>query len=58
MTTGPPTTGPPTTGRLRVEWPPDSDRLTGVCHCGAQHTAEDPSEIWARLLAHPGHPPG
>ncbi|XRQ14603.1 hypothetical protein ACN3XK_28165 [Actinomadura welshii] len=42
-------------GRLRVEWSPGSDRLTGICHCGAQRTAEDPAEIWAWLLAHPGH---
>lgn len=44
------------TGRLRVEWTPGSDRLTGICHCGAQFTAEDPMEIWIWLLAHPDHP--
>ncbi|GAA0560227.1 hypothetical protein GCM10009546_22970 [Actinomadura livida] len=42
-------------GRLRVEWSPGSDRLTGICHCGARRTAEDPAEIWTWLLAHPGH---
>ncbi|TDC55646.1 hypothetical protein E1281_11365 [Actinomadura sp. KC345] len=46
------------TCRLRVEWSPGSDLLTGVCHCGAQHTAEDPAEIWTWLLAHPDHPAG
>ncbi|MEU5992925.1 hypothetical protein ABZ806_28500 [Spirillospora sp. NPDC047418] len=44
------------TGRLRVEWSPGSDTLTGICHCGAHRTAEDPLEIWAWLLAHPDHP--
>ncbi|MEU8802053.1 hypothetical protein [Spirillospora sp. NPDC048819] len=54
--TGPTSTGRPTgAGRLRVEWSPGSDRLTGICHCGAQHTAEDPAEIWTWLLAHPDH---
>lgn len=43
-------------GRLRVEWSPGSDTLTGICHCGAHHTAEDPLEIWTWLLAHPDHP--
>ncbi|TQM69035.1 hypothetical protein FHX41_2716 [Actinomadura hallensis] len=43
-------------GRLRVEWSPGSDLLTGICHCGAHRTAEDPAEIWAWLLAHPAHP--
>ena len=47
--------GPAGTGRLRVEWSPGSDSLTGICHCGAQRTAEDPVELWAWLLAHPGH---
>ncbi|GAA2143318.1 hypothetical protein [Actinomadura napierensis] len=45
-------------GRLRVEWSPGSDRLTGICHCGARRTAEDPAEIWAWLLSHPGHDAG
>jgi hypothetical protein len=48
--------GPVAGGRLRVEWSPGSDRLTGSCHCGAQRTAEDPAEIWTWLLSHPGHP--
>ncbi|GAA4098094.1 MULTISPECIES: hypothetical protein [Actinomadura] len=42
-------------GRLRVEWTPGSDRLTGVCFCGAQRQADDPVEIWRWLLAHPDH---
>jgi hypothetical protein len=27
-----------------------------VCHCGAEHVADDPIEVWSWLLAHPdGH---
>ncbi|WP_169729391.1 hypothetical protein [Thermoactinospora rubra] len=44
-----------TATRLRVEWTPGSDVLTGVCHCGAVRHAEDPVEIWALLLDHPEH---
>ncbi|MBI0384396.1 hypothetical protein JBE27_51110, partial [Streptomyces albiflaviniger] len=30
----------------------------GVCHCGAERTAEDPVELWQWMLAHPsGHHP-
>ena len=40
----------------RVHWIPGSDTLIGVCHCGADRTAEDPIELWDWLLAHPdGH---
>ncbi|WP_187357163.1 hypothetical protein [Actinomadura sp. CNU-125] len=42
-------------GLLRVEWSPGTDDLTGICHCGAEHRADDPTEIWAWLLAHPNH---
>jgi hypothetical protein len=39
-----------------VRWTPGSDHLIGVCHCGAEHLADDPIEVWAWLLAHPeGH---
>ena len=32
--------------------------LRGICHCGAEHRAEDPVEMWAWLLGHPdGHRP-
>ncbi|MFV2179042.1 hypothetical protein ACFHW2_37460 [Actinomadura sp. LOL_016] len=44
----------PAAGRLRVEWSPGSDRLTGVCHCGAEHRADGPVEVWTWLLAHCG----
>jgi hypothetical protein len=49
----------PTGGRVnRVRWLPGTDRLTGVCHCGAEREAEDPIELWAWLLTHPeGHLP-
>jgi hypothetical protein len=46
-----------TGGRVhRVHWRPGTDRMTGVCHCGAEHESEDPVELWEWLLAHPdGH---
>ncbi len=41
---------------LRIVWVPGTDRLRGVCHCGAAHEAQDPASIWDWLLAHPvGH---
>jgi hypothetical protein len=43
---------------LRVDWLPGSDRLRGVCHCGAESEAEDPVAMWEWLLAHPDHPAG
>lgn len=42
--------------RYRVEWHPGIDQLLGVCHCGATHVADTPTEVWRWLLAHPaGH---
>ncbi|MDI6101657.1 hypothetical protein QLQ12_23835 [Actinoplanes sp. NEAU-A12] len=38
-----------------IRWSPGSDRLHGVCHCGAEHEAEDPVLMWRWLLAHPDH---
>jgi hypothetical protein len=48
-------TGP--TGEIfRVDWLPGTDVLHGTCHCGAEHTAEDPIAMWEWMLAHPeGH---
>ena len=43
---------------LRVDWLPGSDRLRGLCHCGAEAEAEDPIAMWEWLLAHPDHPAG
>jgi hypothetical protein len=40
----------------RIVWAPGSDRLVGTCHCGAEHTSEDPVLLWQWLLAHPEHP--
>ncbi|ASR34043.1 hypothetical protein BAY61_02505 [Prauserella marina] len=40
----------------RIHWVLGTDRLLGVCHCGAEHESEDPVELWDWLLAHPeGH---
>jgi hypothetical protein len=39
----------------RVVWSPGSDRLVGVCHCGAELEADDPVRLWRWLLAHPDH---
>jgi hypothetical protein len=40
----------------RVHWRPGTDWLLGVCHCGAERSAEDPVALWDWLLAHPeGH---
>jgi hypothetical protein len=42
----------------RVRWIPGTDTLLGVCHCGAEHVAADPVEVWSWLYAHPeGHEP-
>jgi hypothetical protein len=42
----------------QVQWLPGSDILRGVCHCGTEHLAEDPVQVWSWLLAHPeGHEP-
>ena len=41
---------------LRVVWLPGTDKLRGICHCGASHEADDPAVLWEWLLAHPvGH---
>jgi hypothetical protein len=40
----------------RIVWEPGSDWLVGTCHCGAEHTADDPVRMWQWLLAHPDHP--
>ena len=39
----------------RIVWAPGSDRLHGICHCGAEHVADDPVQMWQWLLAHPDH---
>ena len=42
----------------RVDWVPGTDVLHGTCHCGAEHSAEDPVAMWEWMLAHPqGHRP-
>lgn len=52
-------TGTPTAEVYRIDWLPGTDVLHGVCHCGAERTAEDPVELWQWMLAHPtGHHPG
>lgn len=47
------------TGEIyRIDWLPGTDVLHGTCHCGAQHTAQDPVEMWEWMLGHPeGHSP-
>jgi hypothetical protein len=46
------------TAVFRVLWRPGTDELVGQCHCGAEHIAQDPIEMWEWLLAHPdGHEP-
>ncbi|BBJ41571.1 hypothetical protein SSPO_042890 [Streptomyces antimycoticus] len=50
--------GAPTAEVYRIDWLPGTDVLHGVCHCGAEHAAEDPVELWQWMLAHPtGHHP-
>ncbi|MFE2067066.1 hypothetical protein ACFXDH_32605 [Streptomyces sp. NPDC059467] len=42
----------------RIDWLPGTDVLHGTCHCGAEHTAQDPVEMWEWMLGHPeGHQP-
>jgi hypothetical protein len=42
----------------RVDWIPGSDVLHGTCHCGAEHSAQDPVAMWEWMLGHPeGHRP-
>ncbi|WP_181807743.1 hypothetical protein [Streptomyces shenzhenensis] len=47
------------TGEIyRVDWLPGTDVLHGTCHCGAEHTAQDPVGMWEWMLGHPeGHQP-
>ncbi|MDX3314411.1 hypothetical protein ACWGH3_27495 [Streptomyces sp. NPDC054884] len=48
----------PTGEVYRVDWLPGTDILHGTCHCGAEHTAQDPVVMWEWMLAHPeGHEP-
>ncbi|MEU0058846.1 hypothetical protein [Streptomyces sp. NPDC006334] len=43
----------------RIDWLPGTDTLHGTCHCGAEHTAQDPTAMWEWMLGHPeGHRPG
>lgn len=47
---------PPTAEVYRIDWMPGTDLLHGTCHCGAEHTAQDPVEMWEWMLGHPvGH---
>jgi hypothetical protein len=50
----------PTGEVYRIDWLPGTDVLHGTCHCGAEHAAQDPVEMWKWMLGHPeGHrPPG
>ena len=36
----------------RVRWLPGTDLLHGTCHCGAEHTDDDPVEMWSWMLTH------
>ncbi|MFI2203445.1 hypothetical protein ACH47Z_22250 [Streptomyces sp. NPDC020192] len=46
----------PTGEVYRIDWLPGTDVLHGTCHCGAEHSAQDPVEMWEWMLAHPeGH---
>jgi hypothetical protein len=47
------------TGEIyRIDWLPGTDTLHGTCHCGREHTSQDPIEMWEWMLAHPnGHAP-
>ncbi|MFF0157235.1 hypothetical protein ACFYRY_06755 [Streptomyces sp. NPDC005263] len=43
----------------RIDWLPGTDVLHGTCHCGAEHSAQDPVEMWEWMLGHPeGHSDG
>ena len=44
---------PPATGSTGSTGCPGTDRLHGVCHCGAEREAEDPVEMWEWLLGPP-----
>jgi hypothetical protein len=46
----------PTGEVYRIDWLPGTDTLHGTCHCGREHTSQDPIEMWEWMLAHPnGH---
>ena len=46
----------PTGEVYRIDWLPGTDVLHGTCHCGREHTSQDPIEMWEWMLAHPrGH---
>jgi hypothetical protein len=48
----------PTGEIYRIDWLPGTDILHGTCHCGREHTSQDPIEMWEWMLAHPqGHEP-
>ncbi|WP_199920576.1 hypothetical protein [Streptomyces sp. NRRL S-481] len=32
----------------RIDWLPGTDVLHGTCHCGREHTAQDPVEMCIR----------
>ena len=50
--------GSPTGEIYRIDWLPGTDVLHGTCHCGAEHSAQDPVEMWEWMLGHPeGHRP-
>ncbi|GAA2935567.1 hypothetical protein [Streptomyces enissocaesilis] len=40
-------------GVFRIHWVLGTDRLSAVCHCGAEREFEDPVELWDWLLGHP-----
>lgn len=52
----------PTGEIYRIDWLPGTDTLHGTCHCGAEHTAQDPVTMWEWMLGHPeghrSHPEG
>ncbi|MFV8186184.1 hypothetical protein [Streptomyces sp. AF1B] len=52
----------PTGEIYRIDWLPGTDTLHGTCHCGAEHTAQDPVAMWEWMLGHPeghrSHPEG
>jgi hypothetical protein len=48
--------GSPTAEVYRIDWVPGTDTLHGICHCGAERSAQDPVELWEWMLAHPAHP--
>ncbi|MFF3377498.1 hypothetical protein ACFYXF_31635 [Streptomyces sp. NPDC002680] len=48
----------PTGEVYRIDWLPGTDILHGTCHCGREHSSQDPIEMWEWMLSHPqGHQP-